>query len=116
MEVKFLQFIRDAPKKPLKTVKMIYDERFVDYLSKIMLVHFMTREDRLKVFHDVLEWQYFCEICALSTLLCDRSLKAANFGSSTSSIHHFHYKSVPVLGLKGLKNNTLRGVTPKITQ
>ena len=49
MEVKFLQFIRDAPKKPLKTVKMIYDERFVDYLSKIMLVHFMTREDRLKV-------------------------------------------------------------------
>ena len=28
---------------------MIYDERFVDYLSKIMLVHLMTREDRLKV-------------------------------------------------------------------
>ena len=48
MEVKFLQFIRDAPKKPLKTIKMIYDERFVDYLSKIMLVHFMTREDPFK--------------------------------------------------------------------
>ena len=78
MEVKFLQFIRDAPKKPLKTVKMIYDERFIDYLSTTMLVHFMTREDRLKVFHDFLEWQYFCEIGALSTLLCDRSLKAAN--------------------------------------
>ena len=78
MEVKFLQFIRDAPKKPLKTVKMIYDERFVDYLSKIMLVHFMTREDRLKVFHDFLEWQYFCEIGGLSTLLCDRFLKAEN--------------------------------------
>lgn len=68
-----------------------------------MLVHFMTREDRLKVFHDFLEWQYFCEIGALSTLRCDRSLKAANFGSSTSCIHHFHYKSVPILGLKGLK-------------
>ena len=57
---------------------MISDERFVDYLSKIMLVHFMTREDRLKVFHDFLEWQHFCEVGALSTLLCDRSLKAAN--------------------------------------
>ena len=76
----------------------------------------MTREDLLKVFHDFLEWQYFCEIGALSTLLCDRSLKAANFGSSTSCIHHFHYKRVPVLGLKGLKNNTLRKVTPKISQ
>lgn len=116
MEVKFLQFVRDAPKKPLKTVKMIYDKRFVDYLSKIMLVHFMTREDRLKVFYDFLEWQYFCEIGALSTLLCDRSLKAANFGSSTSCVHHFHNKSVPVSGLKGLKTNTLRGVTPKISQ
>ena len=32
MEVKLLQFIRDAPKKLLK---MIYDERFVDNLLKI---------------------------------------------------------------------------------
>ena len=75
MEVKLLQFIRDAPKKLLK---MIYDERFVDNLLKIMLVHFMTRDDRSKVFHDLLEWQYFCEIGVLSTLLCDRSLKVAN--------------------------------------
>ena len=36
----------------------------------------MTREDRLQVFHDFLEWQY--EIRALSTLLCDRFLKAVN--------------------------------------
>ena len=78
MEVKFLQFTRNGLKnfKPLKTIKRIYDEHFVDFILKIVLVHFMTREDRLKVFHDFLEWQY--EIGALSTLLCDRFLKAVN--------------------------------------
>ena len=73
MEVKFLQFIRNA----LKKIKRIYDEHLVDYMLKIMLVHFMTREDRLKVFHDFLEWQ--CEIGALPTLLCDRFLKTVNW-------------------------------------
>ena len=34
--------------KPLKTIKRIYDEHLVDYMLKIMLLHFMTREDRIK--------------------------------------------------------------------
>ena len=84
--MKLLQFIRDAPKKLLK---MIYDERLVDYLLKIRLVHFMTREDRSKVFHDLLEWQYFCEIGVLSTLLCDRSLKVANSKLGLLTDHTF---------------------------
>ena len=34
--------------KPLKTIKRIYDEHLVDYMLKIMLVHFMTREVCIK--------------------------------------------------------------------
>lgn len=73
MEVKFLQFIRTQKRYIFETIKRIYDEHFVDYILKIMLVHFVTHKDRLKVLHDFLERR--CEIGALPTLLLDRFLK-----------------------------------------